>query len=120
MARSGFCSSGASASWSSILLLVVTFFSLCHPSLAAENKYVQVTTNDGQTVSLSDNRKPALYTKNFGDCLGSSLINVTRFDAAYYNDNMTVLFHLQGNTAVRNESLMSTTLDRNPLWAFLS
>lgn len=117
MARSRFGAFGATASWSGVLLLVVAFLTLCQPSLAAENKYVQSTTSDGQTVSLLDNRKPALYTQNFGDCLGSSLINVTRFDAAYYKDNMTVLFHLQGNTAVRNESLMSTRLYRKLLGA---
>lgn len=124
MARSRSGAFEATASWSVLLLLVVAFLTLCQPSLAAGNnpagtKYVQVTTSDGQTLSLPDNRKPALYTKNFGDCLGSSLINVTRFDAAYYKDNMTVLFHLQGNTAVRNESLMSMGLPRKSwrLWA---
>lgn len=58
------------------------------------------------TVGLDD-RRPALYTQNFGDCLGSSAVNVTRFDAAYYKDNMTVLFHLAGNTAITNGSVMS-------------
>ncbi|EMC94553.1 hypothetical protein BAUCODRAFT_50270, partial [Baudoinia panamericana UAMH 10762] len=53
-----------------------------------------------------DDRKPALYTQNFGDCLGNSLIDVTRFDAAYYRDNMTVLFHLAGSSQLMNESLM--------------
>lgn len=47
-----------------------------------------------------------MYTQNFGDCQGDSLINVTRFDAAYYKDNMTVLFHLEGNSALANENLM--------------
>lgn len=55
----------------------------------------------------SDDRRPSLYTGQFGDCKGSSAVNVTRFDAAYYKDNMTVLFHLAGNTAIANESLMS-------------
>jgi hypothetical protein len=54
-----------------------------------------------------DDRRPSLYTGRFGDCKGSSAVNVTRFDAAYYRDNMTVLFHLAGNTAIANESLMS-------------
>lgn len=40
--------------------------------------------------------------------MGGSSINVTRFDAAYYKDNMTVLFHLGGETALKNESIMST------------
>ncbi|KAF2227284.1 hypothetical protein BDZ85DRAFT_188869, partial [Elsinoe ampelina] len=70
-------------------------------------RYVQIID---QTTSKStlvpDNRKPALYTGNFGDCLGSSLINVTRFDASYYADNMTIMFHLAGTTALVQESLM--------------
>ena len=70
-------------------------------------QYVTSTNAAGETIYLADHRRPALYTQNFGDCLGSSTINVTRFDAAYYADNMTVLFHLEGNTAVANESLMS-------------
>ena len=93
------------------LVLYLTFFStLIGTAVAADGKtkYVTATNADGETVYLEDDRKPALYTQNFGDCLGSSTINVTRFDAAYYADNMTVLFHLEGNTAVANESLMST------------
>ena len=69
-------------------------------------QYVEGTDAAGNAIWLSDDRQPALYTNSFGDCLGSSEINVTRFDAAYYKDNMTVLFHLQGNTNVHNESLM--------------
>ena len=64
------------------------------------------TDANGGRIYLEDNRRPALYTQNFGDCQGDSLINVTRFDAAYYRDNMTILFHLAGNTALKNESLM--------------
>ncbi|KAL8731139.1 MAG: hypothetical protein Q9181_004408 [Wetmoreana brouardii] len=89
------------------LLSLLTLTCGADVGIAADGtKYVDTTTNDGQTIWLRDSRKPALYTQNFGDCLGSSLINVTRFDAAYYNDNMTVLFHLEGNTNVANESLM--------------
>lgn len=96
----------------SILALVIQLFSLLSTTSAANvavsgnTKYVETTTDDGETLWLRDSRKPAIYTQNFGDCLGSSLINVTRFDAAYYKDNMTVLFHLEGNTNVANESLM--------------
>lgn len=61
---------------------------------------------DGDRIYLDDNRRPALYTQDFGDCQGDSLLNVTRFDAAYYRDNMTILFHLAGSTALTNESLM--------------
>jgi meiotic recombination protein REC8 len=37
---------------------------------------------------------------------GQSLLNLTSFDAAYYADNMTVLFNMVGSTSLRNESLM--------------
>lgn len=90
----------------SVWLLLISCLSFIPVTLAASPKYIQATTESGQSLYLLDDRKPALYTQNFGDCLGDSLINVTRFDAAYYKDNMTVLFHLEGNTAVANESLM--------------
>ena len=99
----------AGPSWSGVLLLLVSFLSLIDFTFSENQQYVQTTNNAGDTVYLADNRKPALYTQNFGDCLGSSLVNVTRFDAAYYQDNMTVLFHLEGNTNVANESIMSTS-----------
>ncbi|KAL1304825.1 hypothetical protein AAFC00_003752 [Neodothiora populina] len=92
----------------SVVLAALTLLSLSHPSLAADapTRYITTTNSDGETTYLEDNRKPSLYTGNFGDCMGSSTVNVTRFDAAYYKDNMTVLFHLQGNTAVANTALM--------------
>ena len=68
--------------------------------------YVMYTQADGTVLYLKDDRRPALYTGNFGDCLGGSAINVSRFDAAYYQDNMTVNFHLAGNTAILNTTLM--------------
>jgi hypothetical protein len=94
------------ASWVGGLVLLL--LSICHQA-AAENsgQWVRATDSDGNTIWLAENRRPALYTQNFGDCMGDSLINVTRFDAAYYKDNMTVVFHLAGNTAVKNESVMS-------------
>jgi hypothetical protein len=97
------------SSWLGFLIFVATLLSFGKECLAASNQepqYVQYTNNDGQVVWLADDRRPALYTQNFGDCMGDSLINVTRFDAAYYKDNMTVLFHLAGNSALTNQSLM--------------
>ena len=97
-------------SWLGICVLLTTLLTLCAPTQAATNssaiRYVQYTDANGDTVWLDDKRKPALYTQDFGDCHGDSLINVTRFDAAYYKDNMTVLFHLAGSSALVNESLM--------------
>ena len=101
-------STSGGRSWSAVLLLIVPFLSLTDLTLSSDTLWIQTTNNDGETIYLRDDRQPALYTQDFGDCLGSSLINVTRFDAAYYQDNMTVLFHLEGNTNVANESIMST------------
>lgn len=65
------------------------------------------TDATGKTTTLFVDRNPALYTGDFGDCMGGqSLINLTSFDAAYYADNMTVLFNMAGSTNLRNESLM--------------
>jgi hypothetical protein len=83
---------------------------LVQPSSAVREEdiqWVEVTDPSGNQVLAPDGRRPSLYTGNFGDCLGKSLINVTRFDAAYYKDNMTVLFHLAGTTALQSEALMS-------------
>ena len=56
-------------------------------------------------------RYPALYTGDFGDCMGGqSLINITSFDAAYYADNLTVLFDLAGTTNLRSEAVICAYL----------
>ncbi len=96
-----------------LLAILTIILSFCHQSLAQGTdsvskdgtRWIQYTGNDG-TVWLDDDRRPSLYTQSFGDCQGDSLINVTRFDAAYYKDNMTVLFHLGGNTALADEDIM--------------
>jgi hypothetical protein len=87
------------ALWLALLYFVST-------AIAAEETQYMVGTIDGTQYRVRDDRRPALYTADYGDCLGESLINVTRFDAAYYRDNMTVLFHLEGETALANETIM--------------
>lgn len=68
---------------------------------------IRGTNAAGVTTTLFVDRNPALYTGDFGDCMGGqSLINLTSFDAAYYADNMTVLFNVAGTTSLRNESVM--------------
>jgi len=85
-------------------LLILSFLG----TTLAENLKGYVTIKqDGVDVSVPDNRRPSLYTGNFGDCMGDSSFNVTRFDAAYYRDNMTIVFHLAGESALKNESIMS-------------
>ena len=78
------------------------------PSTRADNgETIEGTNAAGVTNTLQVGRVPALYTKNFGDCLGGqSLVNLTSFDAAYYADNMTVLFNIAGATSLMNESLV--------------
>lgn len=77
--------------------------------MAKNTQYIYGTSITGVTQQLAVDRTPALYTGNFGDCLGGhSLFNITRFDAAYYSDNSTVLFHLDGQSSIANESLMMT------------
>lgn len=88
-----------------LVLLSLLSFNVGTTAAADEITWIKYTGNDG-VVWLDDNRRPSLYTQNFGDCQGDSLINVTRFDAAYYKDNMTVLFHLEGSSALADEDLM--------------
>lgn len=92
-----------------LLLVVLSFIT---STLAVDKPKYVTATIDGEQVLVKDNRQPALYTGNYGDCMGGSSINVTRFDAAYYKDNMTVLFHLGGETALKNESIMSMRFGR--------
>jgi hypothetical protein len=89
-----------------LLALWLVLLFLISAVLAAKEPQYVVATIGGEEYRVRDDRRPALYTADYGDCLGESLINVTRFDAAYYRDNMTVLFHLEGETALRNETIM--------------
>ena len=75
---------------------------------ASEPKYISGIGLDGVVnKQLALGRTPSLYSGDFGDCLGGeSLLNVTKFDAAFFYDNSTVLFHVGGTTSLRNESLM--------------
>ncbi|OCT54996.1 putative transient receptor potential ion channel protein [Cladophialophora carrionii] len=78
-------------SWLTAWTILVAFVSLnVQRATADTTRWIQYTGNDG-TVWLDDDRRPSLYTQDYGGCMGDSLINVTRFDAAYYKDNMTPL-----------------------------
>ncbi|KAK5654427.1 hypothetical protein OQA88_7337 [Cercophora sp. LCS_1] len=73
----------------------------------AKTEFTIGTDAAGVTRALALDRFPALYTGDFGDCLGGqSLFNITKFDAAYYADNLTIAFHIDGTTNIKNESLM--------------
>lgn len=52
-------------------------------AVAKDTQYIYGTSIDGITKQLAVDRTPALYTGNFGDCMGGqSLFNITKFDAA--------------------------------------
>ena len=90
-----------------VLALLVSVLTLVTTVDADDTEYIYGTGADGKTRQLAVDRTPALYTKDFGDCLGGeSLFNVTKFDAAYYSDNLTIIFHIDGTTNIKNESLM--------------
>ena len=105
--------SSSNRSMNSTLTLVLAIFALFLTTAHAQGPpddgktYIQGTDKFGVTRNLANDRYPALYTGEFGDCLGGqSLINVTSFDAAYYADNMTVLFHIEGTTNIQNDTIM--------------
>ncbi|KAI1652575.1 TRP-domain-containing protein [Daldinia decipiens] len=90
-----------------LMLPILGGLSLLPTTWAKDTQYITGMSLDGVTASLALDRRPALYTGDFGDCLGGqSLLNVTKFDAAFYYDNSTVLFHLDGITNIRNEAVM--------------
>ncbi|CAH0019216.1 unnamed protein product [Clonostachys rhizophaga] len=89
------------------VLLSLVLSTFLRTALAKNTAYIQGTGIDGVQRNLDVSRYPALYTQDFDDCLqGQSLFNITKFDAAYYADNLTVVFHLDGVTNVRNENLV--------------
>lgn len=114
------------ASWTTAFVSSLAFLNTIIPSVQAQSststgsegsptssatdnslETISGTNAQGVTSTLLVNRYPALYTGDFGDCMGGqSLMNLTSFDAAYYADNMTVIFNLAGSTNLKNETLM--------------
>jgi len=87
--------------------MVLVLLSVLPLVVHAKTEYTYGTDANGVTQALAYDRTPALYTGDFGDCLGGqSLFNITKFDAAYYADNLTIVMHLDGASNIKNESLM--------------
>ena len=109
-----------SASWTTAFVSSLALFNTIIPVQAQSSMdTIQGVNAQGVTQTLLVDRYPALYTGNFGDCMGGqSLINLTSFDAAYYADNMTVLFNLAGTSNLRNESLMCMCNPRKTIAVF--
>jgi hypothetical protein len=93
-------------------LFVLIFLSLLI-SLPTSNagQLITYTNSDNEVVHLDDDREPALYTQTFGSCMpiSEAAITIERFDAALYMDNMTVVFHIVGNTQLSSGSVMRTS-----------
>lgn len=93
--------------YSTLLVIALLISHVAVVYAEREPKYILGTDAQGVTRELAADRTPALYTGDFGDCLGGeSLFNVTKFDAAYYKDNLTIIFHIDGTTNIKNESVM--------------
>lgn len=111
----------STSTWAAACVSTLALFGTLIPSVQAatkEREYIQGTNAAGETKALLVDRYPALYTGDFGDCMGGqSLINLTAFDAAYYADNMTVLFNMAGASNLRNESVMRMS-PCNPLKSY--
>ncbi|KFY45777.1 hypothetical protein V494_00776 [Pseudogymnoascus sp. VKM F-4513 (FW-928)] len=92
-----------------VLALASMLPELCHATTTTESgNRVKGTGSRGKTKLLENDRYPALYTGKFGDCLGGhSQVEITGFDAAYYADNMTVMFHLTGTTKIKHDNIMA-------------
>ncbi|TID19474.1 TRP-domain-containing protein [Venturia nashicola] len=90
------------------LSLLLTSLTILPQARADDVQTITYQNPDGSALYLQDDRRPALYTGNFGDCLGdpANLITVTKFDASYYKDNMTITFDIQGSTTFAKEALM--------------
>ncbi|KAG6090169.1 hypothetical protein E4U15_008061 [Claviceps sp. LM218 group G6] len=90
------------------LLSALALTSIVLPAVEARKTiYDRDLGLNGTNLNLDASRYPALYSGNFDDCLGGeSLFNVTKFDVAYYADNLTVLFHLDGTTNLRKEDVI--------------
>src|SRR3954470_17322019 len=100
------------SAWTTAFVSLLALSNTLIPSVLAQTpEMISGTNGDGVTNTLLVDRYPALYSGDFGDCMGGqSLINLTSFDAAYYADNMTVLFNMAGTTNLRNETIMCMSL----------
>ncbi|KAK4466910.1 putative flavin carrier protein 2 precursor [Cladorrhinum samala] len=83
------------------------FFTWATVSQARTVSYSTGTDKDGITRQLASNRDPSLFTGDYGNCLGGeSPFQISKYDAAYYADNMTIAFHLEGSSYLDNETFI--------------
>ncbi|KFA66109.1 hypothetical protein S40285_04277 [Stachybotrys chlorohalonatus IBT 40285] len=90
------------------MLSIVPLIALMAAAATAQERvYIEGRGRDGVVRQLDVSRYPSLWTGDFDDCMGGdSLFSVTKFDAAYYADNLTVLFHFDATTNIRRDNIM--------------
>lgn len=91
--------------------LIILFL---HLPFLSTSSVIPIQSRNTETI-LPDNRQPALYTKDYGTCQDNSMISMTRFDGAFYQDNMTATWGLNGASSVENETVMRG-LNSAPQW----
>ncbi|KAH8705611.1 hypothetical protein BGW36DRAFT_311235 [Talaromyces proteolyticus] len=92
--------------FSSSLSLALILLCWLWTAVIAAGTCIEGEDSSGQRICLDDQRKPTLWTLDFGDCQGDSLLNVTQLQGAYYADNMTVTFNLVAQTSLVNDDIM--------------
>ena len=101
--------------FSRLVAMLAVFLALLPAVLADDRQFITTQDSEGNTIWLADDRKPALYTDNFGSCLDQGLVEITRFDPALYADNMTLNFEFAGNTNLTRDSVVSKYSSHRPL-----
>ncbi|KAI5290564.1 hypothetical protein KEM54_001174 [Ascosphaera aggregata] len=90
-----------------IVLLLWTSTIVASAQAGSETRWVTATDKSGSTINLPDNRKPALYTEEFGSCMENPLLTLDYFEASFFKDNMSLTFQFQGATTLDHDDLMS-------------
>lgn len=92
------------------ILALIAILSWVQSLVYSADRWVTTTDHSGSTIYLPDNRKPALYTENFGSCMENPLLTLDNFDASFFRDNMSLTFRFHGATTLDHDDLMSEYL----------
>lgn len=49
-----------------------------------------------EEITSVDDRKPSLYTQDYGSCMSNSPIQINNYHGAFYRDNMSLTFSFDG------------------------
>lgn len=89
-----------------VFVVLATVFVTIRSVSADDSHLIKGYDFNGAIQTLDIAPRPSLFSGNFADCLkGGSLFNFSTFDVAYYADNRTIFFRLEGASNIRKESL---------------